>query len=499
MSNQPTTPPLPNPPSPLPPNNDDGGEIIGEIYLVPHRPKFKMEPLVPGSEHALMMMDVRHDLVTTDDAGYATFANMVNTRELTEQDGEKPKVLAVVRPERTGDFTLGLNFGIYDRLSHLARKEFLKEQMLRIPYGHFSQRAQDLVRRYGQEIVERAGQIVLSQVIDPSILAEEGIILPVPEMWEFDRNLTMEEYADKLWDQGGGAGSMPSPIKVVIKRPGDGQGNAKFFAKCNDPELQDALQDLLDKHGLTKFDSMDDIAQGDGAHMDSCSRDFMNQAEVNLQASNHSLKSQGFMAGDAEQFIEALNRQPRIRWQSILRSKHGQHESRKRVFNPRKPSRRGDAVQMPDGSLFEFYKGRSRDKTVVALWIIDTSGSMGEEELRCIEAELRGMRANGAVTFLIQVDAGVCTEPMQYSGFDKLERFFGRGGTDFRPGFEYAHDMCPRPDYIVYFTDGMGTAPDEESEIDTLWVLTSTGYDEEEFRRRVCEWGDSVVLEVEDN
>lgn len=492
MSKQPMTP------NPTGKKNPDKPKVLAEFLLIPKQPKFTMESLQPGSREAEIMIDTRHDLTSTADIGYSVFANMLNTRNLTKQDGEKPKTLVVVKCEKGGEFTMGINFEVYNRLSHAARKELLKEQMLRIPYGHFSDRAQRMIQRYGQKVVEVASRMVLSQIINPAILAEEGIILPVPEMWDFERNLTLEEYCEKLWDEGGMSETVPRPIRLQIVDESTNQV-ANFGGKSTDPELQKLLDEMKDENGLTNLDSLNEVANADGDQLDATVRDFMSQVEAALQAAKTSLKSQGFMRGEAEEFIASLTRVPQLTWQHILRSVNGRHENRKRRISPRKPSRRSDPIVLPNGRKIDHYKGRVKEKTIIALWWIDTSGSMGSRELASIDAELKGMRARGVFILVGQIDAGVAKEPVPYTGFEKLEHFFGRGGTDFRPAFEYAHEMCPRPDYIVYFTDGMGTAPAEESEIPTLWVLTKHGYDIGTFRQQVCEWGDAVEFNTDDD
>ena len=47
----------------------------------------------------------------------------------------------------------------------------------------------------------------------------------------------------------------------------------------------------------------------------------------------------------------------------------------------------------------------------------------------------------------------------------------GRGGTDFRPVFEYIEDLNEDFRFLIYFTDGMGEFPKYKPLIDTLWVM----------------------------
>jgi len=132
----------------------------------------------------------------------------------------------------------------------------------------------------------------------------------------------------------------------------------------------------------------------------------------------------------------------------------------------------------------------------MVLFVVDTSGSMGARELACADPEARGLVDRGADVTVMQVDARV-TKVQPYNRFDSLTKFAGRGGTDFRPAFAAIETMQPRPDFVVYFTDGMGAAPAEQT-IDTLWVLTDTGMSKEAFQKQVCSWGDVTILPTGD-
>ena len=51
----------------------------------------------------------------------------------------------------------------------------------------------------------------------------------------------------------------------------------------------------------------------------------------------------------------------------------------------------------------------------------------------------------------------------------------GRGGTSFCPPFEAAFLRQHRPELIIYFTDGFGSAPDNAPRIPVVWCLTPNG------------------------
>jgi len=57
------------------------------------------------------------------------------------------------------------------------------------------------------------------------------------------------------------------------------------------------------------------------------------------------------------------------------------------------------------------------------------------------------------------------------------EKVIGRGGTAFQPVLDYASEkMRPRPDAVIYLTDGYGEEnPRIKGSIPLLWVVTNGG------------------------
>ena len=106
--------------------------------------------------------------------------------------------------------------------------------------------------------------------------------------------------------------------------------------------------------------------------------------------------------------------------------------------------------------------------------IIDTSGSLPTEtlaefwaELRALASELRPERV-----IVLQVDAMV-QDAAEYSAFDLPEsvEIHGRGGTDFRPGFEWLEEQGIQPGLCLYFTDMCCTRhPGQEPGFSTVWL-----------------------------
>ena len=112
------------------------------------------------------------------------------------------------------------------------------------------------------------------------------------------------------------------------------------------------------------------------------------------------------------------------------------------------------------------------------VFAIDTSGSMDSPVLEQIAAELRSFRETFPCrTTVVQADARVQTVTA-YEAMDGIEiperiSFRGRGGTDFRPVFEWAAREAPDA-LVLYATDGLGSLPESEPTSAVIWLLTGS-------------------------
>ena len=88
--------------------------------------------------------------------------------------------------------------------------------------------------------------------------------------------------------------------------------------------------------------------------------------------------------------------------------------------------------------------------------IIDTSGSLPAATLAAFWAELRevAVEIRPESVIVLQVDA-VLQDAAEYAPDDLPDEIAlkGRGGTDFRPGFEWLDEQAIRPAVCLYFTD----------------------------------------------
>ena len=135
-------------------------------------------------------------------------------------------------------------------------------------------------------------------------------------------------------------------------------------------------------------------------------------------------------------------------------------------------------------SDFEFFLPDFNEKDFVSkevLFMVDTSGSVEDEDLAIVYSEIRGAieqfsgKLMGKLGFF---DADV-TPPLPFENVGDLMSIipYGGGGTDFTVIFDYIHNNCKDelPACIVIFTDGDGSYPSESEAmgIPVLWIINN--------------------------
>jgi predicted metal-dependent peptidase len=121
------------------------------------------------------------------------------------------------------------------------------------------------------------------------------------------------------------------------------------------------------------------------------------------------------------------------------------------------------------------------------VFAIDTSGSMSQEAIAAAGAEVRALRETFPCRLtIIQCDA-VIQKINRYDAGDPTpipERIEvkGRGGTDFRPVFEWVEMMQESSlPIVVFVTDGFGTFPQSTITYPTIWIITKSGLPGKQF------------------
>lgn len=123
----------------------------------------------------------------------------------------------------------------------------------------------------------------------------------------------------------------------------------------------------------------------------------------------------------------------------------------------------------------------------------DTSGSMGKEQI--MESRLTSIdvfRQLGIEkAWWISADAAV-SKPAQQLRLRDIRNLpiIGGGGTDFRPAIEYAQKLKPKPDVLLYMTDGDGRAPDHPPiGMEVVFCVVPSYYN-----KAPADWGITIIM-----
>ncbi len=127
--------------------------------------------------------------------------------------------------------------------------------------------------------------------------------------------------------------------------------------------------------------------------------------------------------------------------------------------------------------------------------IIDTSGSLPAQTLAGFWAELLEIAAEirPERVFVLQVDAAL-RDAAEYTADDLPDEIAikGRGGTDFRPGFEWLDEQGIQPRVCLYFTDmACSSYPESQPPFDVIWV----SYGSPPSDRNREPWGERIDID----
>ena len=154
------------------------------------------------------------------------------------------------------------------------------------------------------------------------------------------------------------------------------------------------------------------------------------------------------------------------------------------------------------------YKDAQKIKEFVIA--IDTSGSCSLEIIRTFLENTYAILKSTESYFrqinihIMQCDNSVRSD-VRITNDDDFKKFMqnikieGRGGTDFRPVFEYVEELRNQGEFenlkgLIYFTDGYGVFPEYKPDFDVAFIFL----DEDDNRPRIPAWAIKVVLTEDD-
>lgn len=269
-------------------------------------------------------------------------------------------------------------------------------------------------------------------------------------------------------------GATDAPESILIP----GKGLFRDFP----PNLSmEAYLEMLKKNsieisGMSIFDGFDghNVRRKEGESMAPEQKDATGEiVKQAIKKAAEYAKAIGDIPGWLEEIINAIISR-KIDWRKYLRNWLGEKiyvgiKTSKKMRNKRYRQFHG---------IIPGFKKEYIDPILIA---IDTSGSMSNKELSMFLGEISNIQYPKRI---IQCDTVITQDSIINERKLRQLKMVGRGGTDFRPIFEYAKKIKSKS--IIIFTDLMGDFPETKPNIKTLWI-TNNDKDKPPF-------GDVVVI-----
>lgn len=187
-----------------------------------------------------------------------------------------------------------------------------------------------------------------------------------------------------------------------------------------------------------------------------------------IAAGMASAKAQGKLPAAMERFFSNVL-EPQVEWQDRIRALF-QKVTGDDTRTWRRPNRRHIVRDV-------YLPGKSGFAAGTVAVAVDTSGSIGNEELAFFMAEIKGIinDVHPERVLVMWCDAEVHTVD-EISDEDEIRDLKpkGGGGTDFRPVFKWLDDEDIEPDCLIYLTDLYGSFPKHVPTYPVIWARTST-------------------------
>ena len=342
-----------------------------------------------------------------------------------------------------------------------------------------------------------------SQLVTHALIRDAGFALPPDaEAWD---DLSVEQAYDRLptpEDGDTGDDGDPSPgaaaagASAAQSSPGGGDDDTDDpsdsagdgdpqdqDAGSGDPDEGDGDSQTRDGNGQSEDGASDappsHDPSGTGEVMDASTRggddsdagetpvDVAAEEQAWDEAMHQALniaRAEGRVPGQVEETVKGAHAGT-LDWRTLLR--RYMTDAAKSDYSWSLPNRR-----FIDSGLY-LPSIRSEGMETIAV-IVDTSGSLPAATLAAFWAELREVAAEirPERVVVLQVDAAL-QDTAEYAPDDLPEEIAlkGRGGTDFRPGFEWLDEQGIQPAVCLYFTDmECSRYPETEPGFDVVWV-----------------------------
>jgi len=238
----------------------------------------------------------------------------------------------------------------------------------------------------------------------------------------------------------------------------------------------------------TKLPDEDDNDQGWDQHIPGDPNNMPDKMTVqsSLKSAMQAAKTAGKVPAGMDRFIDDYC-EPKVTWQDILR-KNIVNNYGKDQATWSKPNRRKLAVPP-----HVYWPGRNGTRSGQYVVEIDTSGSIGEKELKTFMGELHGILSDMEPEriHVMYVDAALHGDVHEIDDpndlLDLSKKAGGGGGTDMTVVFREMEQRGIEPEAVIVFTDGY-TGFGDEQDVNTIWCITTPSI--------TAPWGTTIHVEL---
>lgn len=238
---------------------------------------------------------------------------------------------------------------------------------------------------------------------------------------------------------------------------------------------QVGADDIVDEVYLKLPDDEEDKDDGPDQH-EPADATANEQHKSNVQAAVKKAQEVAKMQGKGTAVLQRLIDEicePQVPWHEFLRKAIATSVRGRDVYTWSRPNRR--KLAMPP---HVYFPGRSGLKGPTIAVEIDTSGSIGDHELKTFLGELSGILTDiqPEMVHVAYVDSELHGDVIEIDDVNMLndlgQKAGGGGGTDMTKIFEIIEEKQIPAESVVIFTDGY-TPFGEDNGIPTIWCITT--------------------------
>ena len=300
-----------------------------------------------------------------------------------------------------------------------------------------------------------AADLVVNQHITRSEEMKENGIIHIEDL-DFPANLTVMEYEELLK-------KFANEINQALENQGGSSEGKKEGEGTGEEDKNEDSDDNQQKPDRGENNAHSYLPEGFEAD-----ENLQNQMVQKIVKEALKETNPGNVPGSLEDAIKKLMEPPRIPWQQHLRQFVGYSKRIRPTVNRHKPNRRFGMV----------YPGKKFEQLNKILAVVDTSGSMSNEQLSYIFNELLALTKKDVEVTVMNVDTEIQDVYEIRTPHDLKFSVKGRGGTEFQDVFPYARkhkfqDLLIFTDLYVHIDAQWG------SNLRVLWVVPSREYEQQ--------------------